>query len=116
MIHVSGVKNKAPPTLSRHPTSDTQPPKMVLRDDVCNIRESTTIPPLPIPINLIAGVCTDDQLHAIKMENQLQEPLISALHSTHIVDWEQLQIVTSSDENFLLLLSAIEDGLPEFKH
>ena len=50
------------------------------------------------------------------MEDQLQESLISALHSTHIVDWEQVEITTSSDENMLLLLSAIEDGFPEFKH
>ena len=89
---------------------------MVLSDDVHHIRDSTTIPPPPIPTNLIAGVCTDDQLHAIRMEDQLQESLISALHSTHIVDWEQVQIATSSDEHMLLLLSAIEDGFPEFKH
>ena len=116
MVHIPGVKNKAPDTLSRHPTGDTQPPKMVLSDDVYNIQDSTTIPPPPIPTNLIAGVCTDDQIHAIRMEKQLQESLISALHSTNIVDWEQVQITTSSDENMLLLLSVIEDGFPEFKH
>ena len=49
------------------------------------------------------------------MEDQLQESLISALHSTHIVDWEQVQIATSSDEN-MLLLSTIKDRFPEFKH
>ena len=49
------------------------------------------------------------------MEHQLQELLILPLQSTHNVDWEQVQISTSSDEN-MLLLSAIEDGLPEFKH
>ena len=116
MVHIPGVKNRAPDTLSRHPTGDTQPPKLVLHDDVHNIRDDTTIPPPPIPTNLIAGVCTDDQLHAIQMENQLQESLISSLHYTHTVDWEQVQTATSSDENMLLLLSTIEDGLPEFKH
>ena len=89
---------------------------MVLSDDVHNVRDSTSIPPPPIPTKLIAGVCIDDQLHAIKVENQLRESLVSALHSTHIVDWEQVQIATSSDENMVLLLSTIEDGLPEFKH
>ena len=84
-------------------------------DDIHTIGEGS-IPPPPIPTNLIAGVSTDDQLHAIQMENQLQEPLISSLQSTHTVDWEPVQIATSSDENMLLLLSAIEDGLPEFKH
>ena len=116
MIHIPGVKNKAPDTLSRHPTGDTQPPKMILSDDVHNICDNTTIPPSTIPTSLIAGVCIEDQLHATRMENQLHESFISALHSIHIVDWEQVQIATSSDENMLLLLSAIEDGLPEFKH
>lgn len=112
MVHIPGVKNKA---LSRHPTSDIHPPIMVLID-VHNVRDSTTIPsPTLIPTNLIAGVCIDDQLQAIRMENQLHESLTCALHSTHIVDSEQVQIATSSDEN-MLLLSTIEDGFPEFKH
>ena len=50
------------------------------------------------------------------MEDQLQESLIFALHSTHIVNWEQVQITTSYNENMLLLLSAIKDRFPEFKH
>ena len=116
MVHIPGVKNRAPDTLSRHPTGDTQPPKMVLHDDVHNIQDGSIIPPPLIPTNLIAGLCTDDQLYAIRTENQLQESLISSLHSTHTVNWEQVQVATSSDENMLLLLSAIEDGLPEFKH
>ena len=59
------------------------------------------------PDTLITGLCTNDQLHAIRMENQLQESLISSLHSTHTVNWEQVQDATSSDKNMLL---------PEFKH
>ena len=61
-------------------------------------------------------MCIDDQLHAIGMENQLHGSLISALHFTHIIVWEQVQIATSSNENMLILLSTIEDGFPEFKH
>ena len=87
---------------------------MVLHDDIHTIEEGG-VPPPPIPTNLIAGISTDDQLHAIQMEHQLQESLISSLQSTHTADWEQVQVSTSSDEN-MLLLSAIEDGLPEFKH
>ena len=34
----------------------------------------------------------------------------------HITNWEQVQIATPSDENKLLLPSAIEDGFSEFKH
>ena len=115
MVHIPGVKNRAPDTLSRHPTGDHHPPKMVLHDDIHSIQDNTAIPPPHIPTQLMAGICTDDQLHSIRTENQLQESLLSSLHSTHTVNWEQFQTATSSDDN-MLLLSTIEDGIPEFKH
>ena len=65
-----------------------------------------------IPINLIAGMCIDNQLHAIRMESQLQESLISALHSTFIVNQEQVQIATSSNENIPLLLPPSKMDFP----
>ena len=52
MVHIPGVKNRAPDTLSRHPTGDHHPPKMVLHDDIHSIQESTAIPPTHIPIQL----------------------------------------------------------------
>ena len=69
-----------------------------------------------IPTSLISGVCADDQINALELEDQLQQSLISALKSMHIVEWETVQIATSSDENMLLLLSVIENGFPNFKH
>ncbi len=116
IVHIPGVINTAPDTLSRHPTGDHHPPKMVLHDDIHSIQDSTAIPPPHIPTQLIAGICTADQLHAIQTENQLQESLVSSLHSIHTVNWEQVQTATSSDDNMFLLLSTIEDGIPEFKH
>ena len=116
MVHIPGIKNRASDTLSRHPTGNNQPPKMVLHDDIHTIQDSAAIPTPRIPTNLMAGVCTDDQLHAIRAENQLQESLVSTLHSTDTVNWEQVQVAISSDDNMLLLLSAIENGIPEFKH
>ncbi len=50
------------------------------------------------------------------MESQLQGSLISSLHSLHSVNWEEVQIATSSRDNMLLLLSAIEDGILDLKH
>ena len=116
MVHIPGIKNRAPDALSRHPTGDHHPPKMILHDDIHNLQDNTATPSLHIPIQLIAGICTDDQPHSTRIENQLQESLISSLHSTHIVNWEQVQTATSSDDDMLLLLSAIEDGIPEMKH
>ena len=57
MVHLPGV---APDTLSRHPTGDHHPPKMVLHDDIYSIQDSTAIPPPHIPTQLIAGICTED--------------------------------------------------------
>ena len=116
MVHIPGVKNRASDTLSRQPTGDHHPPKMVLHDDIHSMQDSTATPPPHIPTQLIAGLCIDDQLHSIRTENQLQESLLSSLHSTHTVNWEQVQTATSSDDNMLLLLSTIEDGIPELKH
>ena len=89
---------------------------MVLSDDVHNIHDNIMTPPSSIPTNLIAGVWFDSQLHAIRIKNQLHESLTSSLHYTHIVNLEQVQIATPSDEKLLLLLSTIEDRFPEHKH
>ncbi len=104
MAHIPGVKNRAPDTLSRHPQN---PPKMVLHDDIHGIQDGTTAPTLHIPTQLMAGICTEDQLYSLEVE---------LLHSTHTVNWEEVQIATSSDEHMLLLLSTIEDGIPEQRH
>ena len=55
MVHIPGVKNRAPDTLSRHPTGDHHPPKMVLHDDIHSIQDSTVTPPPHIPTQLIAS-------------------------------------------------------------
>ncbi len=119
MVHIPGVKNKVSDTLSRYPTGDRQPDKMILPDDVhCiqNDRSDTSTPPLKIPSQLISGVCTIDQLHPTIQDDQLREPLISSLRSIQTVTWEQVQIATSSDDSMLLLISNIEDGIPDSKH
>ena len=75
-----------------------------------------SFPPIDISTQLIAGICIDDQLHSLQIENRLQESLISSLHSTRTVNWEQVQTATSFDDHMLLLLSTIEDGIPDLKH
>ena len=83
--YVPGVKNRAPDTLSRHPTGDHHPPKVVLHDDVHSIQDCDVTPPPNIPTQLTAGICIDDQLHSIRMENQLQESLLSSTHTVSII-------------------------------
>ena len=116
MAHIPGIKNKVPDTLSRHPTDEHHPPKMVLQDDLHNIQDYKISPPLQIPNTLLTRISMEDYTSSLHMEDQLQESLISSLHSTHIVTWEQVQNATASDDSMLLLLSTIEDGFPESKH
>ena len=116
IVHIPGTKNRAPDTLSRHPTGTNQPPKLILPDDIHTIIDGTPTPTPRIPTTLLAGVSMENQAFIPQLEAELQESLIASLHSYHIVTWEQVQIATSSDENMLLLLSAIEDGIPKLKH
>ena len=116
MVHIPGVKNRAPDTLSRNPTGDSHPPKMILPDDIHHIADLPTQPPLQIPNQLIAGICSEDQTYHVHLEDSLQASAISSLQSIHAINWEQVQTATSSDHTMNLLLSAIEDGLPEKKH
>ena len=109
-------QNKTSNTLSRHPTDDHNPPKMILHDDTHSIQNGTTTPPLHIPTQLIASVCTDNQSHSTQTKTQVQELLFSSLNSICTINWEQVQTATSSDYNMLLLLSTIEDGIPEYKY
>ena len=115
MVHIPGAKNRAPDTLSRHPTGDPHPPRMVLSDDIHHIADSFT-PPLQIPNQLIASIRIKDQTPHAQLEDSLQALAISSLQAIHTINWEQVQAATSSDNTMNQLLSAIEDGLPEKKH
>lgn len=86
MVHIPGVKNKTPDTLSRHPTGNRNPQKMILHDDIHSISDNITTPCLHIPTQLMAGACTDDQLYPTQTESQIEESLISSLNSTHTVN------------------------------
>ena len=116
MAYIPGIKNRAPDSVSRYPTGDHNPPKMILHDDIHGITDDTTTPLVTIPSQLIASISLDDQKSAIYMEDKLQESLICSLHTTTSVTWEQVQIATSSDDTMTLLLSTMENGFPELQH
>ena len=83
MVHFPGIKNRAPDTLSRDATGDHHPPKWFSMTTY-TIFKIALLPLLStFPTQLIAGICTDGQLHSIQMEHQLQESLTFFLHSTH---------------------------------
>ena len=116
MVHIPGVKNRAPDTLSRHPTGNPNPSPMVLPDDIHTIADIPAQPPLHIPNQLIAGTSIEDDTSHARLEEHVLVSAMSSLQSIHTITWEQVQTATSSDHIMNSLVSTIEDGLPEKKH
>ncbi len=106
MVHIPGVKNRAPDTLSRHPTGDPSPERLHLQDDVSPISHQSH-PQISIPDLILTGphsIFSDANQLMNNSETLLQESLISTLDATSV------QTATSSDPTMSML---IEDGLPE---
>ena len=57
MIHIPGVKHKAPDAVSRHPTGPTNPDKMILPDDIAvTTHLQTTFPLHHLGRSILAGI------------------------------------------------------------
>ena len=121
MVHIPGVKNRAPDTLSRHPTGDPSPNRLHLQDDVSGVSH-TSQPQIRIPDHILAGphsVHSEISQTTDDSETLLQESMISTLDTistldaTSVITWEEVQTATSSDQSMTILLEAIEEGLPE---
>ena len=106
MVHIPGVKNRASDTLSRHPTGDPCPKRLHLQEDVSS---------LTIPEIVLNGPHSPNYTPEATDESEilLQESLSSALSSTSVITWEDVQTATSSDQDMNRLLESIEDGIPE---
>ena len=88
---------------------------MQLSDDVFHISHFTLSPELNIPLELIAGIHLEDQQLCDDMENSLMHSIAAQLQDIHTVNWNQVRIATSSDTDMLLLLSTIEEGMPDHR-
>ena len=109
------AKNRAFDAISRHPTGDLIPPKMQLSDDVFHISHFTLSLKLNIPLQLIAGIHLEDQQLCDDMENSFMYSMAAQLQDIHTVNWNQVRTATSSDTDMLLLLSTIEEGMPDHR-
>ena len=115
MVHIPGVKNRAPDATSRHPTGDLTPPKMQLSDDVSHISYLTPSPKFTSTLQLLAGMHLEDQQPSDDMENLLIHSAAAQLKDIQTVDWNQVHIATNSDADMLSLLSIIEEGMPDHR-
>ena len=100
--------------MSRHPTGVYNPEKLLLPDDIHNIANVIMKLQLHILLELIAGICMEDQQN--HSEEMLTASIASSLNSIQTINWEDVQTATSSDNTMNLLLSTIEEGLPDQKH
>lgn len=113
MIHIPGVKNRAPDAMSRHPTGPVNPDKMILSDDIGSIADIVTMPPLPIPSQLMGGISLREIHSSGIMEEELQATLICSLQHSTSITWDEVQTATAADETMGLLLATVEEGFPD---
>ena len=116
IVHIPGVRNKAPDALSRHPTGSPTPEQMILPDDIhaMEIQHPTRKP--KIPTILMAGISMDDQDQDEEdMDTTLQESMLLALSSSSPITWAQVQAATLTDTETSLLLHTVEEGFPEHR-
>ncbi len=114
MVHIPGIKNRAPDCISRHPTGVRDPCKMTLQDDISTAASSTTTQPrISIPSQLMAGISTTDQIESTEREASTRASWICALNSIKAITWDEVRTATSSDPELVALLSLIEDGIPD---
>ena len=114
MVHIPGAKNRAPDTVSRHPTGTPHPPQMELTDDISTTSD-TAQPLLNIPHAFLAGIRQREEPCDF-IEDTTRVIAISSLHSLQCVTWDRVRTATSSDENMSKLVEIIEDGMPESRH
>ena len=117
MIHVPGVKNKVADAASRYPSRiDTD--MLHLQDDISTITEDPSIPSLrDSRRSFMAGiyVVEDTSFHG-SIDDIIKNSATSTLNAIQSVTWQRVKVHTASDENMNLLLSVIEDGIPDHKN
>ena len=105
MVHISGIHKKAADAISRHPTSDTNPEKLCLPDDIAHTQNIMAIQSM-----FLAGI------RAHGTADWTTEISTYSLESLRSVTWDRARKATASDEDTHLLVSLIENGMPQFRH
>ena len=113
MIHIPSVKNKAPDTVSQHPTGDTQPERFHLTDDISSAmsqHQEDSLSDSAVRHHFLAGIrCNDDHITQ-SVDTSSENGMLST------VTWDKVRQATSSDDNMNHLLTLIESGMPMSRH
>ena len=108
VIHVPGVKHKAADAVSRYPTGCSEPPGTPLPDDIASVLTEAEI-----QHSFLSGIRVNEASVNTTVEDTLRYSAMNALHSLRVVTWGRLRSATASDDDYNLLLSIIESGMPE---
>ena len=94
--------------ISRDPSGDTNPEILCLPDDIALTQNAMAIQRM-----LLAGIRTQE---AADQDSSTTDISTYSLESRHSVTWDCVREATASDEDMHLLLSLIENGVPQFRH
>ena len=108
MVHISGIHNKAADAISRHPSGDTNPEKLCLPDDIAHTQNVMAIQRM-----FLAGIRSHG---TADWDDGTTEISTYSLESLRSVTWDRVREATASDEDTHLLVSLIENGMPQFRH
>ena len=111
IVHIPGIKHKAADTISRHPTGSSTPSGLVLQDDIAALSENSTT-----QHSFFAGIRQTETATDPSLDDAMRNSGIYTLHSLRAITWDSVRLETSSDDNFTLLLSIIESGIPDKIH
>lgn len=109
MVHIPGIKNRAPDSLSRNPSGSPSPPRMPLEDDSTS-SGSPNHPRVKIPTQLMSGISISDTMD--DADSQTTDSICGALLSTGITSWSAVQQAMQHDHDLLLLIDTIQSGFP----
>ena len=117
MIHIPGVKHKAPDAVSRHPTGPTNPDKMILPDDIAvTTHLQTTFPLHHLGRSILAGIRRKAPPPQQLATYDVLASSATATLKTMAVTCDRVRLATTSDQDMIQLISFIESGLPQSRH
>ena len=117
MIHIPGVKHKAPDAVSRHPTGPTNPDKMILPDDIAvTTHLQTTFPLHHLSRSTLAGIRRKAPPPQQLTTYDVLASSATATLKTMAVTCDRVRLATTSDQDMIQLISFIESGLPQSRH
>ena len=112
VVHIPGIRNRVVDAVSRNPTGEKEPPMLHLPNDVACTRD-----PQVTRHNFMAGIRTP-QVNQKDPKKRTRPGMaaISPLATLHCVTWDLAREAIASDEDMHLLLTLIEDGVPQSHH